>query len=104
MVRTIDEIRAEFKATGVSVSAWARARSYSVPLVYGVLSGRRPATRGQSHNIAVELGLKVGRVGRLEDLAFGRVSSDVIELEPTAGDISEDPEGRARHEQTGNAL
>jgi len=75
MSRTIDEVRSEFKQTGISVSAWAQARGYSVPLVYGVLSGRRPGTRGQSHNIAVALGLKPGRIGRLDELSFEQAAA-----------------------------
>jgi gp16 family phage-associated protein len=68
-LRTIEEVRREFKDTGVSVSEWARDRGFSVPLVYGVLRGR-PAIRGQSHNIAVALGLKEGRMGSVKELEF----------------------------------
>jgi gp16 family phage-associated protein len=80
-LRTIEEVRREFKDTGVSVSEWARDRGFSVPLVYGVLSGRRPATRGQSHNIAVALGLKAGRIGSVAELEFEK-GREVVTLEP----------------------
>lgn len=43
---------------GVSVIDWARANGFDVHLVYGVLSGRSRASRGESHRIAVALGLK----------------------------------------------
>lgn len=69
-LRTIGEVRREFNDSGVSVSAWARANNFSVPLVYGVLSGKRPGTRGQSHNIAVALGLKAGRIADVSELPF----------------------------------
>lgn len=43
---------------GVSVMDWARTNGFDVHLVYGVLSGRSRASRGESHRIAVALGLK----------------------------------------------
>ena len=52
------EIRQFFVDDGVSVAEWARARGFSLPLVYAVLRGRNQATRGESHRIAVALGLK----------------------------------------------
>jgi len=42
----------------VSVTTWALERQFSPNLVYAVLAGRRRCVRGQSHLIAVELGLK----------------------------------------------
>ena len=39
-------------------------------LVYQVLNGSRKALRGESHKIAVELGLKAGKTGCYEDLSF----------------------------------
>ena len=74
-LRTIEEVLREFKETGVSISAWARANGFSVPLVYGVLSGRKKAARGQTHNIAITLGIKAGRIGRVEDLTFNSAGS-----------------------------
>lgn len=67
-MKTADEVRREFARLGVSISEWARANGYSVPLVYQVLSGTRQGLRGQSHEIAVNLGLKDGEVGGLSDL------------------------------------
>ncbi|MBK9236731.1 MAG: DNA-binding protein [Rhodoferax sp.] len=51
-------IRATFTSDGLSVADWARARNFSLPLVYAVLTGRSKGTRGESHRIAVALGLK----------------------------------------------
>jgi len=70
MARTEDEIRAEFSRLGVSISEWARVNGFSVPLVYRVLSGSRKAVRGQSHRIAVTLGMKQGDIGEIGDLLF----------------------------------
>lgn len=55
-------LREELAERGVNLSDWARRRGYPVKLAHQILSGRRPCTRGQSHRIAVELGLKPGVV------------------------------------------
>jgi len=51
-------IRAQFVASGTNISEWARDRGFSVSLVQSVLAGNRPCRRGESHRIAVALGLK----------------------------------------------
>lgn len=61
-LRTPDDVRAEFKRKGVSVSSWSIANGFSTTLVFEVLAGRKKCMRGQSHNIAVKLGLKEGEV------------------------------------------
>ena len=52
------ELRQYFVEDGVSVAEWARQRNFSLPLVYSVLKGKSRASRGESHRIAVALGLK----------------------------------------------
>ena len=69
-MHTSEEVKAEFSRRGLSISEWARKRGFSVALVYQILSGARRPTRGQSHNIAVALGLKEGEIGDIEDLPF----------------------------------
>ena len=59
-LRTPDEVRAELERKGVSIAAWATANGFNPNLVHEILSGRRNPTYGQSHNIAVKLGLKAG--------------------------------------------
>lgn len=54
------EVRQVFLDEGISVAEWARDRRFSPALVYSILRGRIHATRGQSHQIAVALGLKKG--------------------------------------------
>jgi gp16 family phage-associated protein len=56
----VERARAAFEESGISVAEWARARGFSSGLVYQVLEGRRKCVRGQSHQIAVALGLKSG--------------------------------------------
>lgn len=72
ILRTPAEVRQEFACRGLSIAAWARANGFSPPLVYQVLSGRKQAARGQSHEIAVALTLKIGEAGELQDLPFGK--------------------------------
>ncbi|WP_082451029.1 DNA-binding protein [Sphingomonas sp. Leaf22] len=50
--------REQFIASGTNVSEWARERGFSLTLVHQVLSGRRRCIRGDSHRIAVALGIK----------------------------------------------
>lgn len=51
-------VRENFAKHGLSVCEWARAHGFSESLVYAVLAGRNKASRGQSFQIAVALGLK----------------------------------------------
>ena len=52
--------RLMFEETGIPVASWARAHGFSTGLVYQVLEGKRKCLRGQSHQIAIALGLKNG--------------------------------------------
>lgn len=61
-LRTADDVRAELKRKGISITSWATAHGFSSNLVIDVLAGRKKCTRGQSHNIAVMLGMKDGEV------------------------------------------
>jgi gp16 family phage-associated protein len=61
-LRTGDEIRREFALRGIAVSEWALANHVSAPLTYQVLAGKKRCLRGQSHDIAVLLGMKAGHV------------------------------------------
>ena len=47
-----------FYEQGISIAEWAIAHQFSVALVYAVLDGKRKCLRGQSHQIAIALGLK----------------------------------------------
>ena len=61
MLRTPEQARAELRRKGVSVTQWAVSNGFSPNLVFEVLSGRRNPTLGQTHRIAVALGLKRGQ-------------------------------------------
>lgn len=60
--RRLKQAREAFHSTGKSVASFAREHGFSAKLVYMVLSGRRTCLRGQSHRIAVKLGIKDGVV------------------------------------------
>lgn len=47
---------------GISVAQWAAANKFCGALVWRVLAGRSKCMRGQSHKIAVALGMKPGSI------------------------------------------
>jgi gp16 family phage-associated protein len=51
-------VREQFVASGTNISEWARDHGFSVSLVQSVLTGKRACRHGESHRIAVALGLK----------------------------------------------
>lgn len=57
-----------FRDNGVSVAAWAVRNGFNPAIVYAVLRGGRKCLRGQSHEIAVSLGIKLGRRGSVDSL------------------------------------
>jgi gp16 family phage-associated protein len=69
MVRTPKEVLKEFERKGISKAAWATAHGFNTNLVHDVLAGRNKASRGQSHKIAVTLGLKDGEIVNDRELA-----------------------------------
>lgn len=60
-VKTADEVMEAFKQAGISIGAWARANGFSRDATYRLLQGRAKATYGESHRIAVALGMKTGQ-------------------------------------------
>ncbi|MGE4296958.1 MAG: DNA-binding protein [Desulfovibrionaceae bacterium] len=68
--RTSEDVKKEFEQKGISISAWALANGFSTNLVFEVLAGRKKGVRGQSHKIAVKLGLKRGKVIEDSDIAI----------------------------------
>lgn len=57
MADKLARVKARFVSEGVSIAEWARVRGFNVLTVYRVLSGKSKAVRGESHQIAVALGL-----------------------------------------------
>lgn len=48
-----------FKQSGVTVAKWAEANGYNRYKVYFILNGQSKGMWGESHRIAVQLGLKI---------------------------------------------
>lgn len=56
---TPDQARERLRSNGKTVSQWAREHGFRIQAVYRVLGGQDKAYYGNSHAIAVALGLKV---------------------------------------------
>ena len=61
-LKTPEQARAWFDHKGLSIAAWARDHGVGRSLVYEVLAGRKKCKRGDSHKVAVLLGLKHGEI------------------------------------------
>ena len=57
---SIEEVRNKFEREGTSYAEWARKHGVNRGLVSMILKGGRTCRRGQSHKIAVLLGIKEG--------------------------------------------
>lgn len=55
---TSDDVQKWFRNNGLNINHWALEQGFTPALVYAILQGRRKCLRGQSHSIAVALGLK----------------------------------------------
>ena len=68
-LKTRAQVREEFASRGWSITGWARQHGYSPVMVSDIINDndanpKRKCLRGESHNIAVALGLKKGEVSR----------------------------------------
>jgi gp16 family phage-associated protein len=52
------EVRNLFEANGISVAGWSRDHGFRSALVYRVLRGEAKCRRGETHKIAIALGIK----------------------------------------------
>lgn len=68
-IRSPQECRSLIEDAGISIAEWARENRFSCGLVYQVLEGKRRCLRGQSHRIAVALGLKAGHLTDVQTLS-----------------------------------
>ncbi len=73
-LRTAAEARAWLDYQGISISQWARENHVHHSLVREILAGRKKCLRGESHNIAILLGMKDGiltnRPGRVAPMTL----------------------------------
>lgn len=63
-VRTREEAKADLIRKGISISTWAKEHGFNRTLVHSVLASSRPCRFGQSHKVAVLLGIKEGEITR----------------------------------------
>ena len=61
---TPEEARAKLDEQGLSIAKWAVQNGLNPNTVSDLLNGRKKGVRGESHNAAVLLGLKRGKVAR----------------------------------------
>lgn len=59
-IRTAAQAKAWLEEQGKSVQEFARENSVDPATTYQILSGRKKGRRGESHKVAVLLGMKVG--------------------------------------------
>ncbi len=55
---SLDDAKAQLKASGTSIRQWASEHGFSEHIVHAVLGGKNKATRGESFRIAIALGIK----------------------------------------------
>jgi gp16 family phage-associated protein len=58
MSKTAQQVRSELTAKGMTLPEWAKRHGFPVRSVRAVLYGHNKGRYGQSHQIAVALGLK----------------------------------------------
>ena len=56
-LKTREQVQADFKAAGITLSEWARANGFHRMTVVDLLRGARQGLRGETHRCAVALGL-----------------------------------------------
>lgn len=56
---TGEQVKEKFLAAGITFTEWARANGYSPQKVYFVVNGQLKGRYGDSHKIAVALGMKL---------------------------------------------
>ncbi|WP_296261372.1 MULTISPECIES: DNA-binding protein [unclassified Pseudomonas] len=59
-IRTAAQAKAWLEQQGKSVQEFARENSVDAATTYQILSGRKKGRRGESHKVAVLLGMKIG--------------------------------------------
>lgn len=58
MSKTADEVKAEFRAKGITLTAWAERHGFRLSAVNAVLRGQHQGHYGKAHEIMIALGMK----------------------------------------------
>lgn len=61
-LKTVEEVKEEFRFYGQTITGWASKHDVNPDLVRRILRGGRRCVRGESHKIAVLLGIKEGEI------------------------------------------
>lgn len=61
-MKTTEQVKAEFRQKGITITGWARTNGFTKLSVHRVLNGESKCYRGKAHKIAVLLGLKNGEI------------------------------------------
>lgn len=61
-MKTIEQVKKEFSQRGETVTGWALRHGYKPNNVRAVIYGRGKGGWGESHKIAVTLGIKEGEI------------------------------------------
>lgn len=61
-LKTREQILEDFARKGISVRSWAISNGVSPSVVHGVLKGKLAGRIGESHKVAVLLGIKHGEI------------------------------------------
>lgn len=57
-LKTIEQVKQEFRTSGTTIADWAKKHGYTPQEVYKVINQQHKGNYGRSHQIAVKLGLK----------------------------------------------
>ncbi|MCB1622291.1 MAG: hypothetical protein KDI44_16310 [Thiothrix sp.] len=58
-VNTREDVKAYFQAHGITVHGWAKRNQFSRNVVKELIYGRGKGHHGQSHHVAIALGMKL---------------------------------------------
>jgi len=92
---TAEEVKAIFKAEGVSLTEWAKTNGFPRSVVYAVVNGKSRGDSGEAHHVAVALGMKprpTGHFARLDD-TLGKTQLSAPQQDKPALDTSRPSEG-----------
>lgn len=61
-MKSIEQVKSELRSRGETIAGWALKNNYKPDNVRAVIYGRVKGNWGESHKIAVTLGLKEGEI------------------------------------------
>lgn len=99
-LKTAAEARAWFTEQGLSIAEWCRQYGFGITLTREILAGNKRCLRGQSHQIAVLLGMKHGVINRSPAAALQEGPRTRRRLNPAGIDL---PRFGAEPDKRGNA-